>query len=111
MKENAGNKGMTFSFANNINPATGRPSGAAAYFEGVRNGWAYDVLVNNIPRFGFYSQTCARITFLNCAVQQAQDYVRNGYGDGYHCDATHNALIKPSLGDDTRHNLPSPRTR
>jgi len=107
MKENVGIKGMTFSFANQ--PVTGRPSGAAAYFEGVRNGWAYDVVVNNIPRFGLYSQTCARITFLNCAVQQAQDYGGDGYGYGYHCYATQNALIKRCRGEDTRHNFLSQR--
>jgi hypothetical protein len=109
MKENVGISGLTFNFADNIDERTGRPSGAPVYFEGVRNGWASDIRANNIPRFGLYTQTAARITFLDCAVTGAQDYGGDGYGYGYHIYGSQNVLLRRCLGENTRHNFTSQR--
>ena len=109
MKENAGIRGLTFNFADNIDERTGRPSGAPVYFEGVRNGWASDIRANNIPRFGLYTQTAARITFLDCVVTGAQDYGGDGYGYGYHIYGSQNVLLRRCRGEDTRHNFTSQR--
>ena len=110
MKENVGISGLTFNFANNIDERTGHPEGAPAYFEGVRNGWANDIRANNIPRFGLYTQTAARITFLDCTVTGAQDYSGGGYGYGYHIYGSQNVLLRRCWGEDTRHNFTSQRS-
>lgn len=109
MKENVGLKGLTIQFANNVNATTGRPEGAAAYFEGVRNGWVYDVKVTNIPRFGFYSQISARLSFTKDSVSGAQDLSGDGYGYGFHVYGSQNVLIKNSQASNTRHNFTSQR--
>jgi hypothetical protein len=110
MKENVGISGLTFNFANNIDERTGRPEGAPVYFEGVRNGWASDVQAINIPRFGPYAQTAARITFQDCTVTGAQDYGGDGYGYGYHIYGSQNVLVRRCWGEDTRHNFTSQRS-
>ena len=105
LKENVGLKGMTIQFANNMLASTGRPHGTGAYFEGVRNGWVYDVRILNFPRYGIYLNFSARITLLNCWVQTAQDKGGEGYGYGFIESPAQNILIKGSHGEDTRHNF------
>ena len=105
MKENSGLKGMTIRFANNILASTSRPHGTAAYFEGVRNGWVYDVKVLNFPRYGIYLSYSARITILDCWVQTAQDKGGDGYGYGFLESPAQNILVKRSHGEDNRHNF------
>src|SRR5580698_4413533 len=83
MKENVGIKGLTINFANNTLASTGRPHGTGVYFEGVRNGWVYDVQVFNFPRNGIYVTYSARITIQDCWVETAQDTSGDGYGYGY----------------------------
>ncbi len=105
MKENVGLRGMTIQFANNTLASTGRPHGSAAYFEGVRNGWVYDVKALNFPRFGIYLSFSARITILDCWVQTAQDKGGESYGYGFLESPAQNILIKRSHGEDNRHNF------
>ncbi|MBS1859348.1 MAG: hypothetical protein JST11_28500 [Acidobacteria bacterium] len=105
MKENSGVKGLTIRFANNVLSATGRPHGSGVYFEGVRNGWVYDVQVLNFPRYGIYLSDSARITVLDCWVQTAQDKGGGGYGYGFLASPAQNVLIKRSHGEDNRHNF------
>jgi uncharacterized protein (TIGR03437 family) len=105
MKENAGLKGMTIQFANNTLASTGRPHGTGAYFEGVRNGWVYDVKILNFPRYGIYLNYSARITVLDCWVQTTQDKGGDGYGYGFLESPAQNILVKRSHGEDNRHNF------
>lgn len=105
MKENSGLKGMTIRFANNVLGSTGRPHGSGVYFEGVRNGWVYDVQVFNFPRYGIYLSYSARITVLDCWVQTAQDKGGGGYGYGFLESPAQNVLVKRSHGEDNRHNF------
>jgi uncharacterized protein (TIGR03437 family) len=105
MKENAGLKGLTIRFANNTLASTGRPHGSAVYFEGVRNGWVYDVQVFNFPRNGIYVTYSARITILDSWVQTAQDTGGDGYGYGFLVSPGQNVLIKRCHGEAARHNF------
>jgi len=105
MKENVGLRGMTIRFAANVLASTGRPHGAGAYFEGVRNGWVYDVRVFNFPRYGIHLSASARITVLDCWAQTAQDKAGDGYGYGFLVSPAQNVLIKRSHGEDNRHNF------
>jgi len=105
MKENVGLKGMTIQFADNTLASTGLPHGTATYFEGVRNGWVYDVKILNFPRYGIYLNYSARITVLDCWVQTAQNKGGDGYGYGFIESPAQNILIKGSHGEDTRHNF------
>ncbi len=105
MKENAGLKGITIQFANNTLASTGRPHGTGAYFEGVRNGWVYDVKIFNFPRYGIYLNYSARITVLDSWVQTAQDKGGDGYGYGFLESPAQNILVKRSHGEDNRHNF------
>jgi uncharacterized protein (TIGR03437 family) len=105
MKENVGLKGMTIQFANNTLASTGRPHGTGAYFEGVRNGWVYDVKILNFPRYGIYLNYSARITILDCWVQTTQDKGGDGYGYGFLESPAQNILVKRSHGEDNRHNF------
>jgi len=89
---------------------TGRPEGAPVYFEGVRNGWASDIRANNIPRFGLYAQTAARITIQDCNVTGAQDYGGDGYGYGFDIYGSQNMLLRRCWGENTRHNFISERS-
>jgi uncharacterized protein (TIGR03437 family) len=105
MKENVGVKGITIKFANNTLASTGRPHGSGVYFEGVRNGWVYDVQVFNFPRNGIYATYSARITILNSWVQTAQDVGGEGYGYGFLVSPAQNILIKGCHGEAARHNF------
>ena len=105
MKENVGLKGLTIQFANNVLASTGRPHGTGAYFEGVRNGWVYDVTILNFPRYGIYLNYSARVTILDSRVQTAQDKGGEGYGYGFIESPAQNILVKRSHGEDTRHNF------
>lgn len=105
MNENVGLKGMSIHFANNTLAATGRPHGSGVFFEGVLNGWVYDVEVFNFPRNGIYLTYSARITVLECRVQTAQDYGGNSYGYGFLVAPAQSILIKRCHGEDTRHNF------
>ena len=105
MKENVGLKGMTIQFADNTLASTGLPHGTGAYFEGVRNGWVYDVKALNFPRYGIYLNYSARITVLDSWVQTAQYKGGDGYGYGFIESPAQNILIKGSHGEDNRHNF------
>ncbi len=109
MVENVGIRGLTIEFANNRNSATQRPLGTGVFFEGVRNGWTADVVVRNMPRFGFYSLQSARLTFLDSHVRGAQDYGDDGYGYGFHIHSSQNILLKSSSVDDARRPFTSQR--
>lgn len=108
MTENVGLKGVTINFQNNLNKRTGRPSGAAVYFESVRNGWVHQVAVNNFPRYGLYANVSARLTFLGCSVQKAQDHGGGGYG--YLISPSQNVLVRDCYAEDCRHNYICGRT-
>jgi uncharacterized protein (TIGR03437 family) len=105
MKENVGVKGITINFANNTLASTGRPHGSGVYFEGVRDGWVYDVQVFNFPRNGIYLTYSARITILNSWVQTAQDTGGDGYGYGFLMSPAQSILIKGCHGEAARHNF------
>ena len=98
MMENAGVKGITIRFANNTLASTGRPHGSGIYFEGVRDGWVYDVQVFNFPRNAIYLTYSARITILDCRAQTAQDTGGDGYGYGFLMSPAQNILIKGCHG-------------
>jgi hypothetical protein len=110
MHENSGIAGLSIGFENNIDPRTGRPHGTAVYFEGVHDGWVYDVHVANFPRNGLYADFSARITFLDCEVSGAQDKGGNGYGYGFLEGASQNLLYRNCRGENTRHNFISSRS-
>jgi hypothetical protein len=110
MHENSGIARLTIEFDNNIDPRTGRPHGTAVYFEGVRDGWVYDVHVLDFPRNGFYADFSARITFLDCTVKGAQDKGGNGYGYGFLAGAAQSILYRRCHAEDTRHNFISSRS-
>ena len=110
MHENSGIAGLTLEFDNNTDPRTGRPHGTGLYFEGMRDGWVYDVRVLNFPRNGLYADFSARITFLNCSVKGAQDKGGDGYGYGFLESAAQNLLYRNCHGEDTRHNFISSRS-
>jgi len=110
MHENSGIARLTIAFDLNTDPRTGRPHGTAVYFEGMRDGWAYDVQVANFPRNGFYADFSARITFLDCTVKGAQDFGGGGYGYGFLEGASQNILFRRCRGEDTRHNFISSRS-
>jgi Pectate lyase superfamily protein len=110
MHENSGIKGLSIRFENNTDPRTGRPHGAAVYFEGVRNGWAYDIQVSNFPRYGLYALYSARITFLDCRAEGAQDTGGNGYGYGFLTYGAQNILFRRCSGENNRHNFISSRS-
>ena len=109
MKENVGLKGVSIHFDNQNPVPPARTHGTAVYFEGVRNGWAYDVKVLNFPRVGIHARSSARITFLDCWIQGTQDYGGGGYGYGYLIFGAQNVLVKRCHGEDTRHNFISSR--
>jgi hypothetical protein len=67
------------------------------------------VKVTNFPRYGFYAQFSARITFLECKVAGAQDKGGNGYGYGFLASESQNILVRRCRGEDTRHNFISSR--
>ena len=108
MQENVGLKGVSIHFANNIGSG-GRPHGTAVFFDGVRNGWVYDVHVANFPRNGIYTRFAARITILDSVVVGAQDAGGDGYGYGFLTDYSQSILIKRCRGEQARHNFISSR--
>jgi hypothetical protein len=110
MHENSGIARLTISFEPNIDPRTGRPHGTAVYFEGMRDGWVYDVHLLDFPRNGFYADFSARITFLDSSVKGAQDKGGNGYGYGFLEGASQSILYRRCRGEDTRHNFISSRS-
>jgi hypothetical protein len=110
MHENSGIAGVSIGFENNIDARTGRPHGTAVYFEGVRDGWVYDVHVTNFPRNGLYADFSARITFLHCYVSGAQDKGGLGYGYGFLEEASQNLLYRNCRSENTRHNFISSRS-
>ncbi len=103
MLENVGISGLTIQFQDVNIGATGRPEGAGIVMEGVVNGWVYDVHVKNFPRYGFYFEYDARLSFVNCVAKKTQDYGGDGYGYGYHNYASQNVLIKNCYAEDVRH--------
>jgi uncharacterized protein (TIGR03437 family) len=105
MKENVGVKGITINFANNTLASTGLPHGTGVYFEGVRNGWVYDVQVFNFPRNGIYVTYSARVTILDSWVETAQNTGGDGYGYGFLVSPAQSILIKGCHGEATRHNF------
>lgn len=110
MHENSGIARLTIEFDKNIDPRTGRPHGTAVYFEGMRDGWVYDVHVLDFPRNGFYADFSARITFLDCSVRGAQDKGGDGYGYGFLEGASQSLLYRLCRGEDARHNFISSRS-
>ena len=110
MHENSGIAGVSIAFENNIDARTGRPHGSAVYFEGMRDGWVYDVHVTNFPRYGLFADFSTRITFLDCFVAGAQDKGGNGYGYGFLEEASQNLLYRNCRGENTRHNFISSRS-
>jgi hypothetical protein len=110
MHENSGIARLTIAFDKNTDPRTGRPHGTAVYFEGMRDGWAYDVHVLDFPRNGFYTDFSARITFLDCSVTGAQDKGGDGYGYGFLEGASQSILYRRCRAEDTRHNFISSRS-
>ena len=107
LRHNVGVAGLSIEFAGNANAENGRPAGSGVYFEGVRDGWIYDVKVSNFPRYGFYMDHAARITILDSAVNKAQDYGEGGYGYGVNIRSSQNILVRRTQVHDTRHGFSS----
>jgi hypothetical protein len=106
MRENVGLSGLSITFADNANDASfspPRPAGAAVHFEGVRNGWAYDVVVRKFPRFAFQAESSARLTFLDCAVYDCQDDGGDGFGYAFHWNESQQVLTKRCYAERVRH--------
>lgn len=102
---NLGVAGLALTFANNVNGVGGRPSGRGVYFEGVRDGWVYDVQVYNFPVSGIVIESSARVTVLRSAVYRAQDYQIGGYGYGITVDDSQNVLVRSNYVERSRHNF------
>lgn len=95
--------GVTIDFADNLSHPDGRPSGAGVYFEGVRDGWVHDVVVHDMPRFGIYLNSSARITVSRSAVYDAQDYGGGGWGYAFHVSESQDVLVTRCYAEETRH--------
>lgn len=104
---NVGLAGVSIEFERNDNGPGGRPSGSAVYFEGVRDGWVYDVDIRNFPRNGIYMDHAARITVLQSAVTDAQDKGVGGYGYGIQVKSSQNVLLRRNWVANTRHGYTS----
>ena len=105
MKRNVGIAGLSIEFADNNNGPDSRPTGAAVYFEGVRDGWVYDVQAVNFPRYGVKLNHAARITIRESALKHTQDYGGDGYGYGISVQDAQSVLIDRSYIEDTRHGI------
>lgn len=105
MKRNVGLAGVRIEFADNHNGAGARPVGAGVYFEGVHDGWVYDVQVHNFPRYGVRVNHSARITIRESAFQHTQDYGGDGYGYGITLEMAQSVLVDRSYIEDTRHGI------
>ncbi|HRU39040.1 MAG TPA: hypothetical protein P5511_04125, partial [Candidatus Goldiibacteriota bacterium] len=103
MLDNVGVSGVSIVFADNNSGTNSRPRGAGVVMEGVVNGWVYDVHVYNFPRYGFYFEYDARISFVNCSAKKTQDYGGDGYGYGYHNYGSQNILVNNCYAEDMRH--------
>lgn len=105
MIANSGISGISIIFQNNNNGTANRPAGAGIYWEGALNSWAYDVKLYNFPRFGFYPQSSARISIIDCVAKKTQDYGGDGYGYGFHISDSQSVLMKRCTGEDMRHSF------
>lgn len=103
LHSNVGLAGVTIDFADNDSGAGGRPAGNAVYFEGVRDGWVYDVAVRNFPRNGIYMDHAARITVLDSTISGTQDAGVGGYGYGLQVKSSQNVLLRRLYVTGTRH--------
>lgn len=105
LHHNLGIAGMTLTFADQKRGKTHRPQGVGVHFEGVRDGWVYDVKIHNIPRHGIQLEHSARISIAHSAVLDAQDYGNGGYGYAYHILSSQNVLIDQSYAEEIRHGI------
>ena len=104
-RANVGIAGLALTFADNVNGAGGLPSGRGVYFEGVRDGWVYDVQIHNFAISGIVVESSARVTVLRSAVSRAQDYRTGGYGYGITVDDSQNVLVRSNYAELSRHNF------
>ena len=104
-RSNLGVAGLGLIFANNDNGPTALPSGRGVYFEGVRDGWVYDVHVRNFPVAGVVVESSARVTVLDSAVYRAQEYRTGAYGYGFTVDDSQNVLVRSNYAELSRHNF------
>lgn len=104
-RNNLGIAGLSLSFADNRNGPDGLPSGRGVYFEGVRDGWAYDVQVRNFPVSGIVVESSARVTVSHSAVYRAQEYGVGSYGYGITVDDSQNVLVRANYAELSRHNF------
>ena len=107
LRANLGVAGLSITFADTATGAGGRPAGTGVYFEGVRDGWTYDVQVRNFPRYGMHLDSSARVTLLDSAVYGAQDYGGDGFGYGVNIQDSQNVLVRRFRAEDTRHGFTS----
>ena len=106
MINNCGVSGMSINFADNNNSTTqARPSGCAVYFEGAVNCWVKDVVVNNFPRYGICVEYSARVSVVDCATNESQDYGGGGNGYAFFTTCSQNVLYKNCTGYKARHNF------
>ena len=103
LRSNVGLAGVSIRFADNTGGAGDRPAGNAVYFEGVRDGWVYDVDIRNFPRNGIYMDHAARITVLDSTISGAQDAGVGGYGYGVQVKSSQNVLLRRLHVTGTRH--------
>ena len=100
--DHLGISGLTINFADNNNDtgySPARAMGNAVYFEGVHDGWVYDIHMNNVPHYGVYVDASARITIKDCAVKTTQDDGGSGYGYAYHIGTSQNILVKDNYSE------------
>lgn len=108
MKENIGVAGFSLTFEDNTSLYKDVPIGAGVLLENVRDGWVYDVKINNAPLYGVRSVFSARITVRETAVQRMQEVPPIGVaGSGYPfvSEGTQNILIYNSYAENGRHNF------
>lgn len=103
LRSNVGLAGVSIRFADNSSGAGDRPAGSGVYFEGVRDGWVYDVEIRNFPRNGIYMDHAARITLLDGTLAGAQDTGIGGYGYGIQVKSSQNVLVRRMEVTGTRH--------
>ncbi|MGH8517026.1 MAG: hypothetical protein ACREUE_06160, partial [Panacagrimonas sp.] len=104
-RSNLGIAALSLIFADNVNGPNALPSGRGVYFEGVRDGWAYDVQVHNFPVSGIVVESSARVTVLRSAVYRAQEHRTGGYGYGITVDDSQNVLVRSNYAEQSRHNF------
>ncbi len=103
--QNVGLEGVSIQVQPNRNNQKdkGRPAGIGVNFKGAFNAWCHDVKIINAAKHAFQSCWSARVTFLDCQTQGAQDHGGGGFGYGFQTYASQAVLYKRCVASDMRH--------